>query len=243
MSNTTVVVAALYCFAPLPDHHEWQARLQKLCREHGIKGTLILAPEGINGTVAGTREAINAIRECLQADPRMHGWEYKESLHREAPFQRLKVKIKPEIVTLGVPGLSPAKQTGKHLSFSEWNELILREDVVLVDTRNSYEIEDGRFPGAIDPGTRHFREFPDFVRVRLSEHKDKKIAMYCTGGIRCEKASAYLLQQGFPEVYQLKGGILRYFEEAPPQDKLWQGHCFVFDEREKLDEKLKPADT
>lgn len=240
MSNN-IVVAALYCFTPLPDHREWRERLYQLCQEYGIKGTLILASEGINGTIAGSREAIDAVRNCLQADPRMHGWEYKESYCDTPPFQKLKVKIKPEIVTLGVEGLSPAKQTGKHLSPDEWNELIQREDTILIDTRNSYEFVTGHFPRAIDPKTRHFREFPDFVRNHLAKHKDKKIAMYCTGGIRCEKASAYLLQQGFPEVYQLKGGILRYLEEVPPEKNLWQGYCFVFDERENLDGKLRPA--
>jgi UPF0176 protein len=225
---TKIIVAALYQFTPLPDFEELQPQLKAFCREGGIKGILLLAPEGINGTVAGSREAIDKLRRFLEA--RFHALEYKESWAEKMPFHRIKVRLKKEIVTLGVPGVDPSKAVGTYVAPEEWNTLIADPDVLVLDTRNSYEIEIGTFQGALNPQTLSFSEFPDFVKT-LDKTKHRKIAMCCTGGIRCEKASSYMLSQGFEEVYHLKGGILKYLETVPPEQSLWEGECFVFDGR------------
>jgi len=223
-----IVVAALYQFTPLPDFQVLQPRLKAFCREEGIKGILLLAEEGINGTVAGTREAIDKLKAFLES--RFNGLEYKESWADELPFHRMKVRLKKEIVTLGVPGVDPSQRVGTYVDPQEWNALISDPDVLLLDTRNSYEVEIGTFRDAINPKTDSFSEFPSFVKT-LDKTKHRKIAMCCTGGIRCEKASSYMLSQGFEEVYHLKGGILKYLETVPSEKSLWEGECFVFDGR------------
>ena len=226
-----IVVAALYKFASLPDYREMQAPLLQCCNTHQIKGTLLLAHEGINGTVAGSRESIDALLRHLRADPRLADIDHKESYADEMPFYRMKVRLKKEIVTLGVPGIDPNRKVGTYVPPEQWNALISDPDVVLVDTRNAYEYDIGTFKGAIDPHTATFREFPEFVSKNLDPDKHKKVAMFCTGGIRCEKASAYMLEQGYEEVYHLQGGILKYLEKVPAEESLWQGECFVFDQR------------
>lgn len=234
-----IVVAALYKFTRLDDYKQLQEPLKTLCVQWGVKGTLLLAQEGINGTVAGSREAIDALSTYLQADSRFTGWEYKESSAHTMPFKKMKVRLKKEIVTLGVPGLDPTQEVGTYVSAQEWNALLQRPDVVLVDTRNDYEVELGTFKGAQNPHTQSFREFVAYTQEHLADKKDKPIAMFCTGGIRCEKSTAYLKSQGFKEVYHLKGGVLRYLEDVSPEQSMWQGECFVFDERIALGHHLE----
>lgn len=235
------VVAALYKFTTLQDFKELQKELKALCVSQGIMGTLLLAEEGVNGTVAGTREAIDALVSWFQKDGRFDGWEYKESFSEHCPFYRLKIKLKKEIVTLGVPSVNPAIQVGTYVEPEEWNTLIQDPDVILVDTRNDYEVKIGTFKGAIDPHTTSFTQFPDVVKKEFDPARHKKVAMFCTGGIRCEKASAYMLSQGFEEVYHLKGGILRYLETVPQEESLWEGDCFVFDQRVAVDHDLNKS--
>ncbi len=237
----SIVVAALYKFVPLPDFESLRDPLYAHCESQEIVGTLLLAPEGINGTIAGSRSAIDSVLAYLKDDPRLVDLEHKESYAGEIPFHRLKVKLKKEIVTMGVDGLAPAHQTGQHVDPAEWNRLITDPDVLVIDTRNQYECDIGTFQNAVSPGTTNFREFPQYVQEQLDPQKHPKIAMFCTGGIRCEKASAYLLQQGFEEVYQLKGGILKYLEEIAPEQSLWNGECFVFDNRVAVNEGLEPG--
>lgn len=230
-----LVVAALYKFAELDDYAKMREPLLALCNEQGICGTLLLAPEGINGTIAGTREGVDAVLAYLHADPRFAALEHKESSAEVPPFKRMKVKLKKEIVTLGVEGVDPTQRVGVYVDPKDWNQLITDPEVVVIDVRNAYEIEAGTFQNAQNPGTRTFREFPAYVKANLDPARTPKAAMYCTGGIRCEKASAFMLEQGFGEVYHLKGGILKYLEEVEPSQSLWQGECFVFDERAGLD--------
>ena len=226
-----IIVAALYKFAPLPEFRDLQQSLKECCEAGGVMGTLLLAEEGINGTIAGTRQAIDAVMALIRSIPALEDLEYKESHAPQMPFYRLKVRLKTEIVTLGVPGVSPLKKVGTYVAPKEWNDLISNPDVLVLDTRNDYETVMGTFQGDLDPKTKTFRSFPDYVKANLDPAKHKKIAMYCTGGIRCEKASSYMLEQGFEEVYHLKGGILKYLEEVDNQESLWEGECFVFDER------------
>ena len=223
------VVAALYQFKEVSNAAELQQRLLDLVNSIHLCGTLIVASEGINGTVAGDRAAIDAVYQFLLSEG-FNAMEYKESFSSEKPFRKMKIKLKQEIVTLGVE-VKPRDLVGHYLDPKQWNELLARDDVILVDTRNDYEYKAGTFKGAIDPKTESFREFPDYVKQNLEQHKDKKIAMFCTGGIRCEKSTSLLLQQGFNEVYHLKGGILKYLEETPAEESLWEGECFVFDGR------------
>jgi len=225
------VVAALYHFARLDDFRDKQAPLLALCESQDIRGTLLLAQEGVNGTISGSRQGIDAVLAWLRADPRLQGLEHKESFSDRHPFVRLKIKLKKEIVTLGVPFVDPTAVVGTYVAPSEWNALIQDPDVIVIDTRNDYEVAIGSFEGAIDPHTQTFRQFPQYVAEQLDPAKHKKVAMFCTGGIRCEKASSYMRQQGFAEVYHLKGGILKYLEEVPAEESLWRGECFVFDER------------
>jgi UPF0176 protein len=234
-----IVVAALYKFANLDDFKEMRTPLLNQCLGNGVRGTILLAAEGINGTIAGTRQAIDNILAYLKSDPRLANLEHKESYCETQPFYRTKVKLKKEIVTLGVAGIDPSTMVGKYIYPKDWNQLISEPDVLVVDTRNDYEVDIGTFQNAINPKTTNFREFPEFVQQNLNHAKDKKIAMFCTGGIRCEKSTAYLLQQGFKEVYHLKGGILKYIEEVPPAESLWQGECFVFDNRVAVNHNLK----
>ena len=223
------VVAALYQFKEVQDPADLQQRLLDLVKTINLCGTLIVAGEGINGTVAGDRKAIDEIHQFL-LDEGFVAMEYKESESVEKPFRKMKIKLKSEIVTLGVE-VKPRDLVGHYLNPKEWNDLIARDDVILVDTRNDYEFKAGTFKGALDPQTETFREFPDYVKNQLEQHKDKKIAMFCTGGIRCEKSTSLLLQEGFNEVYHLKGGILKYLEETPADESMWEGECFVFDGR------------
>lgn len=230
-----VTVSAFYKFVTITDGDALRTRLQEFCACNAIFGTILIAGEGINATVAGSRDAILALRVYLRTDPRFADLQSKESEAAALPFKRLKVKLKPEIVTFGVPAANPARRTGTFVKAQDWNDLISAPDVVVVDTRNGYEVSIGTFPGARDPGTRYFSDFPDFVTSALDPRKHPKVAMFCTGGIRCEKASAYLLDQGFGEVYQLDGGILKYLETMPREESLFSGECFVFDERVALE--------
>ncbi|AIK95874.1 rhodanese-related sulfurtransferase [Candidatus Odyssella acanthamoebae] len=225
-------VAALYQFAPLSDCYKAiQAPLQQLCDTHGVKGTLLLAEEGINGTIAGIGEGIDAVVGFIRSNPLLNNLEYKESFAKTMPFHRMKVRLKKEIVTLGVPGISPTKKVGTYVNAKDWNDLIQDPEVIVIDTRNDYECRMGSFEGAINPKTDTFTQFPKFVQENCDVTRHKKVAMFCTGGIRCEKASSYMLEQGFEEVYHLKGGILKYLEDVKEESSLWNGECFVFDER------------
>lgn len=226
-----IVVAALYKFVSLPDFEALREPLLNTMLASGVKGTLLLAEEGINGTVSGTRAGIDALLEWLRSDARLTDIDHKESYCDEQPFYRTKVKLKKEIVTLGVPGVDPNSQVGTYVEPKDWNALISDPEVLLIDTRNDYEVAIGTFEGAIDPKTKTFREFPDYIREHFDPAKHKKVAMFCTGGIRCEKASSYMLNEGFEEVFHLKGGILKYLEEVPQEQTKWQGDCFVFDNR------------
>jgi UPF0176 protein len=228
---TNIIVAALYKFAKLPDYRDMQPSVLDFCVAQGLKGTLLLAAEGINGTVAGTRAGIDALIAFLRADARLADLEHKESYAGDMPFYRMKVRLKKEIVTLGVPGVDPNEKVGIRVAPEDWNALISDPDVVLIDTRNGYEYDIGTFRGAIDPATDTFREFPEYVSKNLDPAKHKKVAMFCTGGIRCEKATSFMLEQGFEEVYHLQGGILKYLEKIPAEKSLWEGECFVFDQR------------
>lgn len=230
MSNS-IVVAALYKFVSLPDYEQLREPLLQVMQAHDVKGTLLLALEGINGTVSAPREGIDALLAWLKTDPRFVDIDHKESFCDEQPFYRTKVKLKKEIVTLGVPGVDPNQRVGTYVEPKDWNALISDPEVLLIDTRNDYEVSIGTFEGAIDPKTTTFREFPDYIKAHFDPAKHKKVAMFCTGGIRCEKASSYMLGEGFEEVYHLKGGILKYLEEVPEQQTLWKGDCFVFDNR------------
>ena len=230
-SDKPWVVAALYQFAPLPDYANLREPLLAVAAKEGVCGTLLLAPEGINGTIAGSRDSIDAVLAHLRADPRLAGLEHKESWADAQPFNRLKVKLKSEIVTMGVPGIDPLASAGTYIEPEEWNALISDPDVLVIDTRNDYEVEIGQFAGAHNPETTSFREFPQYVNDTLAAHKQRKVAMYCTGGIRCEKSTALLREQGFEQVFHLRGGILKYLETVPEEDSLWQGECFVFDDR------------
>lgn len=239
--NAPLVVAAVYKFVKLPDCEALRAPLQAQCDALGITGTLLLAGEGINGTIAGSRSAIDNILACLRNDPRLADLQHKESAADQPPFYRMKVKLKKEIVTMGVPGIDPTELVGDYVKPEDWNALISDPDVLLVDTRNDYEVEVGTFRGAVDPRITTFREFPEYVKNNFDPEKQPRVAMFCTGGIRCEKASAYMLQQGFPEVYHLQGGILKYLENVPAEQSLWEGECFVFDQRVAVGQGLAPG--
>ncbi|WP_342643294.1 rhodanese-related sulfurtransferase [Rhodoligotrophos ferricapiens] len=244
----TYKVVALYQFVPLPEYRALQAPLRALAEAHGLKGTLLLASEGLNGTLAGEDQEVDTFIAALRALPDFQEspstLELRLSRATAMPFKRLKVRLKSEIVRLGVPA-DPLKQVGTYVAPRDWNRLLDDPEVVLVDTRNHFEVELGTFPGAIDPSTRSFGEFPQAVRRLLDPARHKKVAMFCTGGIRCEKATAYLLSQGFSEVYHLKGGILSYLEQVPEQESRWRGACFVFDERGAVGQGLTeiPLDT
>lgn len=237
--NSPIVVAALYQFVSLPDYESLREPLLKQCQQENIMGTLLLAEEGINGTVSGSREGIDRLLAYLKKDVRFAQLEHKESFYDEQPFYRMKVKLKREIVTMGVDGIDPNHIVGTYVEPKDWNHLISDPDVTVVDTRNYYEYAIGSFRGAKDPNTTTFREFPDYVKKNLNPEKNKKVAMFCTGGIRCEKSTAYLKEQGFEEVYHLKGGILKYLEEVPKEQSLWEGECFVFDNRVAVDHDLE----
>ena len=238
-SQRPIVVCALYHFVRLDGYESLREPLLQRLLDNHVKGTILLASEGINGTIAGSREGTDAVLDWLRSDPRLAALDCKDSFDDEIPFYRAKVKLKKEIVTMGVEGIDPKRKVGTHVKPVDWNALISDPEVLLIDTRNRYEVEIGSFANAVDPGTDSFREFPKFVKANLDPQKHRKIAMYCTGGIRCEKSTAYLKEKGFDEVYHLEGGILKYLEEIPESESLWRGECFVFDNRVAVDHNLE----
>ncbi|MFT3688072.1 rhodanese-related sulfurtransferase [Paenirhodobacter sp.] len=234
-----LTVAALYHFTRFEDPAALKPPLARLACARGVKGTLLLAREGINGTIAGTREGIDAVLAHIRALPGCAGLEWKESTASEMPFGRMKVRLKAEIVTMGEPDVDPRAAVGHYVDPADWNALISAPDVVVIDTRNDYEVAIGTFEGAIDPKTKTFRDFPKWWQENAARFHNKRVAMFCTGGIRCEKSTNYLLAQGVDEVFHLRGGILKYLEEVPEAESLWQGECFVFDGRVSLKHGLK----
>ncbi|MCL4143784.1 UNVERIFIED_CONTAM: hypothetical protein GTU68_067126 [Idotea baltica] len=234
-----VVVCALYQFVSLADYETLKPSVTDKLNQLSIRGTLLLANEGINGTVAGSKTSIDDFLSWLQLDERFAGIDYKLSYHDNLTFHRTKVKLKKEIVTMGVEDIDPNQVVGTYVDPKDWNELITDPDTILIDTRNEYEYGIGSFKNAINPHTETFREFPDYVQQNLDPDKHKKVAMFCTGGIRCEKASAFMKQQGFDEVYHLKGGILKYLEQVEPEETQWDGECFVFDDRVAVNHQLE----
>ena len=236
---TQYVTCALYKFAALPNYGSIRHPLLKIMTDSQVFGTLLLASEGINGTIAGTRASIDTVLNWLAQQPGLDNIDTKESYDDKIPFYRTKVKLKKEIVTMGVEGIDPNQVVGTYVKPTDWNALISDPDVLVVDTRNNYEVEIGTFKDAVNPNTTSFREFPQWATENVDPAKTKKIAMFCTGGIRCEKSTAYMKEQGFDEVYHLEGGILKYLEEVPKEQTLWQGECFVFDNRVAVDHDLK----
>ena len=240
------LTTAMYHFVSLPHIKTLHEPLLNFCVPQNIKGTLLLADEGINGTIAGSEKSIHAFLDFLKNDPLFEGrfknLSHKESWSDKHPFYRMKVKLKKEIVTLGVPGVSPTKMVGQYVKPQDWNSIISDPEVILIDTRNDYEYAIGSFKNAINPETQTFREFPEYVKTHFDPKKHKKVAMFCTGGIRCEKASSYMMSEGFDEVYHLEGGILKYLEEVKPEESLWQGECFVFDQRVAIKHGLEVGD-
>lgn len=236
-----IVILAFYKFVRIEEPLSLAGPLQKHCQAQDIKGTILLGLEGINGTVSGSAEGIATLQAYFNASPYFQDLVAKKSYADEHPFYRMKVKMKEEIVTIGQTCADPLKQVGTYVDPQDWNDLLRDPEVLLLDTRNDYEVEVGTFKGAIDPKTTNFREFPDYVKQHLNPQQHKKIAMFCTGGIRCEKASSYLLAHGFEEVYHLKGGILQYLEDVPVEHSLWEGECFVFDNRVTVDHSLAPG--
>jgi len=234
-----ITVCALYKFVTLEDYQSLRHKVLDKLNEHSIRGTLLLANEGINGTISGSSSSITQFLSWLQDDPRFTPLDFKLSYHENQPFHRTKVKLKEEIVTMGVEGIDPNHVVGTYVEPKEWNALISDPDTVVIDTRNEYEYDIGTFKNAINPHTETFREFPKYVEKTLDPQKHKKVAMFCTGGIRCEKASAYMKERGFEEVYHLKGGILKYLEEVEQNDTLWNGECFVFDDRVAVNHNLE----
>jgi UPF0176 protein len=234
MTEQNIVVATLYQFAELPDCANLQAPLLKTCLNSGVFGTILLASEGINGTIAGTRQGIDTVVAHIEADERLRRLQYKESHAAAMPFHRMKVRLKREIVALGVPEVNPARDAGTYVKPKDWNALISDPDVVVIDTRNDYEVAIGTFKGAVNPNTKAFRELPERIADEESLKSKPKVAMFCTGGIRCEKSTAYMRSIGFTEVFHLEGGILKYLETVPEEESLWRGECFVFDQRVSL---------
>lgn len=245
MSPTRYLTAAFYKFVDLPDYAERKPALLALCEAHKVKGLILLAREGINSTIAGAPDDVHAVLAYLRTDPLLADLQHKESFASKAPFYRMKVRLKKEIVTMQVDGISPTQMAGTYVKPEDWNALISDPDVVVVDTRNDYEVDIGTFSGAINPHIKTFAELPGWVqqseRLRPQDGKKPKVAMFCTGGIRCEKSTAYMRAQGYDEVYHLEGGILKYLETVPPAKSLWQGECFVFDERVSVGHGLVPG--
>jgi UPF0176 protein len=243
------LTAALYKFVDLPDFEQLQAPLQAFCETHDVRGTLLLASEGINGTIAGPPAGVRAVLAHLRTDPRLASLEHKEAVCSKAPFYRMKVRLKREIVTLGVEGINPNRMAGQYVKPLDWNALIQNPEVILIDTRNNYEVAIGSFEGAINPATTSFSELPQWVEKEMGPNgclqekngKKPKVAMFCTGGIRCEKSTAFMRTLGFEEVYHLEGGILKYLETVPQTQSSWRGECFVFDERVSVDHQLQPG--
>lgn len=234
----TWVIVTFYQFVSLENYAAMKEPLLKIMKDNAIKGTIILASEGVNGSFCGDSQAVAVLMAHLKACPGLDALSFQQTFDERNPFDKAKVKLRKEIVTLGKPDVSPLETTGTHLNPDEWNSLITDPEVVVVDTRNDYEVKLGTFKGAINPETDNFRDFPEYVQTQLIDKKNKKIAMFCTGGIRCEKSTSYLKKLGFKEVYQLKGGILNYLETMPTEKSMWVGSCFVFDERIALDNTL-----
>ena len=246
MSNLPIRIAALYQFARFDDPKTLRAPLLALCEENGVRGTLLLAREGINGTIAGTDTGVEAVLDHIRALPGCDAIEVKESRAEGLPFHRTKVRLKKEIVTMGQPDLDPLAGVGTYVAPEDWNALISDPDTIVIDTRNDYEVQIGSFEGAIDPQTTSFREFPEWFRAKRAEleaeGRSPKIAMFCTGGIRCEKSTAFARAEGVEDVFHLKGGILNYLEHVPEDESLWRDECFVFDERVSVGHGLAPGD-
>lgn len=247
------LTAAFYQFVTLSDFADLRAPLLAFCESQDVKGTILLANEGINSTIAGPESGVRAVLAYLRSDARLANLQHKESWSDKPPFYRMKVKLKKEIVTMGVPTVNPNETVGKYVKPQDWNALISDPDVLVIDTRNTYEVDIGTFKGAVDPRLKSFSKFPAWLmaqpQIANSEAKKSggvdqktKVAMFCTGGIRCEKSTAFLKSQGFDEVYHLEGGILKYLESVPPEQSLWEGECFVFDERVSVGHGLKPGD-
>lgn len=245
LSTPVYLTAAFYKFVDLPNFEDRRAPLLAFCEAHNVKGLILLAREGINSTIAGAPEDVHAVLAYLRSDPLLSDLEHKESFANMPPFHRMKVRLKREIVTLGVPGISPTRRVGQYVKPKDWNALISSPDVVVVDTRNDYEVEIGTFKGALDPNIQSFSQLPGWVQqakeLEARNGKKPKVAMFCTGGIRCEKSTSLMLEHGFEEVFHLQGGILKYLEEVPPEQSLWEGECFVFDERVSVGHGLKPG--
>jgi UPF0176 protein len=235
------VVAAFYKFAALPDFEARQPALLAVAKEADVFGTILLAPEGVNGTIAGPRVGVDAVLSHIRAFPGCADLDWKESFVESAPFHRMKVRLKKEIVTMGVPDIEPAKSHERYVEPTDWNQVISDPGTIVIDTRNDYEVSIGTFDGAINPATTSFREFPDWFREFRKSRDVKKVAMFCTGGIRCEKSTAFLRSEGIDDVVHLKGGILKYLETVPREDSLWRGECFVFDDRVSVGHDLAPG--
>ena len=237
-----IVVAAIYKFTPFPDPAALKAPLAQTACANGVRGTLLLANEGINGTIAGTRLGVDAVLAHIRELPGCSHIDWKESTATAMPFGRMKVRLKREIVSLGQPDVDPTAAVGTYVEAENWNDLIADPDVALIDTRNDYEIAVGSFEGAVNPETARFRDFPAWWEANADRFEGKKIAMFCTGGIRCEKATNWLISKGVEEVFHLKGGILRYLERIPEEESRWNGQCFVFDQRVSVGHALEPGD-
>ena len=237
----TIVVSAFYAFAPVADPGAFRDSIAAAAAAHGVRGGVLVASEGVNGTIAGDDVGVAAVLAHIRAAPGFEAMPDRPAVTTSMPFVRLKVELKPEIVTFHQPGIDPTQRVGRYVSPSEWNELLAKNDVVVVDTRNDFEVQLGTFRGALNPQTTAFTEFPRFVDETLATQKHKTVAMFCTGGIRCEKATAYLLQQGFSDVVHLQGGILRYLAEVNEADSRFDGRCFVFDARVSVGHGLVPG--
>lgn len=237
---SAILLAAMYKFVRLPDYEALRPIYKQRMLDADIRGTILLAEEGINGTISGTPEAVHAFLDYLREDPRLANIEHKESFFDRHPFARTKVRLKKEIISMGIPA-DPNEKVGQYLTPEQWNTLLQDPDVLLLDSRNDYETHLGTFKGAVDPNIDNFKQLPDYVEKHLDPKKHKKVATFCTGGIRCEKFTTYLLDQGFEEVYHLKGGILKYLEEIPAEKSLWEGECFVFDQRVGVGHNLEPS--
>lgn len=238
---TESIAATLYKFVELPDYAELKPSLLECCNQHDVKGTLLLAPEGINGTIAGTRDRVRAVMSFLRRDPRFADLVHRESPAARLPFQRMKVRLKREIVTMGQPDINPAQMAGTYVPPDQWNALVDDPDVVVVDVRNEFEIAIGTFEGSVNPRTHNFSDLPAWVRTTSALKQKPKVAMFCTGGIRCEKSTAFLRAEGFEEVFHLQGGILNYLATVPESESRWHGECFVFDERVAVGHGLTPG--
>ncbi len=235
-----ITIIAFYKFVPLPDFRELKEPLLKFLTDNEIRGTILLAPEGINGTVSGVQDSVDKLIARFNDDLRTRGMDFKVSRFVEQPFKKTKVKLKKEIISFG-RSLAPGQAVGTYVDYQRWNELLEEENVIVIDARNTYEVEVGTFPGAINPQTECFRDIVQFADKELAQHKEAKVAMFCTGGIRCEKLSAYLLESGFKNVFHLQGGILRYLENVPESENRWKGECYVFDDRRVLrDDEPEP---